>query len=82
MVYMVQAIINIDERTNRVLNIIKAKYGLKDESAAIDFIVAEYEEEMLEPKLKPEYIEKLKKIEKQKTIEVGTVENFRKRYGL
>ncbi len=82
MINMVQAIINIDDRTNKILNAIKAKYGLKDESAAIDFIVAEYEEEMLEPELKPEYIEKLKKIEKQKTIEVGTVENLRKRYSI
>jgi soluble P-type ATPase len=82
MINMVQAIINIDDRTNKILNAIKAKYGLKDESAAIDFIVAEYEEEMLEPELKLEYIEKLKKIEKQKTIDVGTVENLRKRYGI
>ncbi|KKG34719.1 DUF2683 family protein [Methanosarcina mazei] len=79
---MVQAIINIDERTNRVLNIIKAKYGLKDKSAAIIKMAEEYEKEILEPELKPEYIEKLKEIEKQKAIEVGTVENLRKRYGL
>ena len=79
---MVQAIINIDERTNRILNIIKAKYGLKDKSAAIKKMAEEYEEEILEPELKPEYIEKLKKIEKQEAIEVGTVENLRKRYGL
>jgi Zn-dependent M32 family carboxypeptidase len=79
---MVQAIITIDDRTNRILNIIKAKYGLKDKSAAINQMAAEYEEEILEPELKPEYIEKLKKIEKQETIEVGTVENLRKRYGL
>ncbi|RXA19999.1 DUF2683 domain-containing protein [Methanosarcina sp. MSH10X1] len=79
---MVQAIINIDERTNRVLNIIKAKYGLKDKSAAIIKMAEEYEEEILEPELKPEYIEKLKKVEKQETIELGTVENLRKRYGL
>jgi hypothetical protein len=79
---MVQAIINIDERTNRVLNIIKAKYGLKDKSAAIIKMAEEYEEEILEPELRPEYIEKLKKIEKQEAIEVGTVENLRKRYGL
>jgi hypothetical protein len=82
MINMVQAIINIEDRTNKILSVIKAKYGLKDESEAINFIVAEYEEEMLEPELKPEYIEKLKKIEKQKTIEVGTIENFKKRYGL
>jgi len=55
---------------------------LKDKSAAINQMAAEYEEEILEPELKPEYIEKLKKIEKQETIEVGTVENLRKRYGL
>ncbi|KKG03671.1 DUF2683 family protein [Methanosarcina mazei] len=79
---MVQAIINIDERTNRILNIIKAKYGLKDKSAAIIKMAEEYEKEILEPELKPEYIEKLKKIEKQEAIEVGTVENLRKRYGL
>ena len=82
MISMVQAIITIDDRTNRILNIIKAKYGLKDKSAAINQMAAEYEEEILEPELKPEYIEKLKKIEKQETIEVGTVENLRKRYGL
>lgn len=82
MVNMVQAIINIDDRTNRILNIIKAKYGLKDKSAAINKMAAEYEEEVLEPELKPEYIEKLRRIEKQETIEVGTVENLRKRYGL
>jgi len=45
-------------------------------------MAAEYEEEILEPALKPEYIEKLKRIEGQKAIEVGTVENFRKRYNL
>jgi len=79
---MVQAIINIDDRTNRILNIIKAKYDLKNKSEAIDLMAAEYEEEILEPELKPEYIEKLKRIESQKAIEVGTAENFRKRYNL
>ena len=82
MIYMVQAIINIDERTNRILNIIKAKYDLKDKSAAINQMAAEYEEEILEPELKPEYIKKLKRIEKQEAIEVGTAEDLRKRYSL
>lgn len=50
---MIQVRINIDERTNRVLNIIKAKYCLKDKSAAINQMVAEYEAEILEPELKP-----------------------------
>lgn len=60
MINMVQAIINIDGCTSKILNIVKDKYGLKDESAAIDFIVAEYEEEILEPELKPEFVEKMK----------------------
>jgi len=29
---MVQAVIKIDDRLNRVLNIVKAKYGFKDKS--------------------------------------------------
>jgi hypothetical protein len=77
---MVQAIINIDERTNRILNIIKAKYGLKDKSAAINRMAIEYEKEILEPELKPEYIEKLERINKQKSINVGTIEDLRNRY--
>lgn len=81
MINMVQAIINIDDRTNKILNIIKDKYGLKDESAAIDFIVAEYEEEMLEPELKPEFVEKMNEIMKEEPIDVGTIEDLRARYG-
>jgi hypothetical protein len=65
---MVQAIINIDERTNRILNIIKAKYGLNDKSAAIIQMAAEYEEEILQPELKPEFVEKMQKIMKEKPI--------------
>lgn len=59
---MVQAVIDIDERTNRVLNIVKAKYGLKDKSQAINIVVSEYEESFLEPKLRPEYKKKIQKI--------------------
>ncbi len=38
---MTQAVINIDENTNRVLNIVKAKFGLKDKSQAITLVVSE-----------------------------------------
>ncbi len=79
---MVQAIINIDEHTNRILNIIKAKYGLKDKSSAIDLMATQYEEEILEPELKPEYVEKARKIMRQKPVDVGSVENLRSRLDL
>lgn len=80
--YIVQAIINIDEHTNRILNIIKAKYGLKDKSSAIDLMATQYEEEILEPELKPEYVEKARKIMRQKPVDVGSVENLRSRLDL
>jgi len=56
--------INIDERTNRTLNIVKAKYGLKDKSEAINIVVEEYKENFLEPELRPEYKKKINGIVK------------------
>ena len=79
---MVQAIINIKENTNRVLNILKAKYGLKDKSQAIDVMAKEYEQEILEPELRPEYIKKAKKIMKEKPVRVGTPKDLKKMMGL
>lgn len=76
---MVQAIINIEDQTNRILNIIKAKFGLKDKSEAINMMAKQYEKSILEPELKPEYIEKAKKIMNQKKININTVENLKKR---
>jgi hypothetical protein len=65
---MVQAMINIQEKTNRVLNIVKAKYGLKDKSQAIDLVVDEYEESCLEPELRPEYEKKIVKVMTEKHL--------------
>ena len=75
---MVQAMININEEANRVLNIIKAKYGLKDKSEAINLVVTEYEENFLEPELRPEYLEKLEKIRKGKYLKFSSVNELRK----
>ena len=77
---MVQAIINIDERANRVLNIVKAKYGLKDKSQAIEAMAQQYEEKVLEPELRPEYVQKIKKIAKEKRVRIGSTKDFGKRY--
>lgn len=59
---MIQAVIKIDDRTNRVLNIVKAKFGLKDKSQAINLVVDEYEQKFLEPQLRPEYMKRLDSI--------------------
>lgn len=76
---MVQALINLNDNTNRVLNIIKAKYALHDKSEVIEFIIAKYIDYENEPELRPEFIEKMKKVKKEKNIRV---DDFAKRYGL
>lgn len=76
---MVKAIVDLDEHANRIINIVKAKYGLRDKSEAINTITMQYEEEILEPELKPEFIERLKKKEKQPTKKV---KNFKKEFGV
>ena len=73
---MPTAIVKLRERTNRVLNMVKAKYDLKDKSTAIDKMAQEYEENLLEPQLRPEYVEKLKRIEKQKSIPIKDVDSY------
>ena len=70
--------ININERTNRVLNVVKAKFGLKDKSEAINLVVDEYEGTFLEPELRPEYKKKLQKIVKGKHL---SREEFEKMVG-
>ncbi len=65
---MVQGIINLGENEDRILNIVKAKYGLKNKSQAISLIANIYAESFLEPELKPEYIKRLMKIDKEKGV--------------
>ena len=74
---MVKAIVTIDERTNRILNILKAKHGLKDKSQAINLMAQQYEACVMEPELRPEFIESLKASESEKAVKV---KDFESRY--
>ena len=74
---MVKAIVEIGDRANRVLKIIKAKHGLKDKGQAINMMAQQFEECILELELRPEFIESLKASENEKTIKVS---DFAKRY--
>ncbi len=76
---MVKAIVELSESENQVVNIVKAKYGLHNKSDAIELIISEYSHEILEPELRPEYIEKLRAIQKEKSLRV---KSFSDRYGL
>jgi len=76
---MVQAIIKLGEHQDRVLTIVKGKYGLKNKSDAVNLVIDLFEDSLLEPELRPEFIKKIKKQEKQKTVKV---KDFKKHFGL
>lgn len=70
---MIQARVKISDKTNQVLNIVKAKYNLKDKSAALELVVAQYEEKILEPRYNPEFIKEILDSENDEVI--GPCEN-------
>ena len=74
---MVQAMIQISEEANHVLNIVKAKFSLKDKSEAIEKVVLDYGEDLLEPELRPEFIEKMLKVHREKPIAFRSMGDFR-----
>jgi len=73
---MVQALVDISDDANYIINLVKAKYRLKDKSQAIDRLAEEYGRELLEPELRPEFIRRLRKIEKEKTIKIKDVDEY------
>lgn len=75
---MVQSIIDIGENEDRILNIVKAKFGLKNKSQAVAIIVKIYEDSFLEPELRPEYLEKLMKISQGKHYRFNNIEDLRR----
>jgi hypothetical protein len=78
---VVKAIVDIDEDANKVINVLKAQYGLKDKSQAINEMARQYKEIVLDSDIRPEYIRKLKKMQKERITRVGSAQDFRKRYG-
>ena len=62
---MVKSTFEIPERENRILNIVKGLHGFKNREQAIVFLLRSFEEK-LEPEIRPEYLNKLKKIKNGK----------------
>lgn len=71
--------IKISNQANQILNIVKAKNNLNDKSEAIELVIKEYGKDIMEPQLRPEFIEKMKRREKESTIEI---KDFKKHFGL
>ncbi|MBS1266912.1 MAG: hypothetical protein MAG795_00881 [Candidatus Woesearchaeota archaeon] len=72
-----QALINLSENANRVLNIVKAKYGFNDKSETIEYLISVYIEYQNDPDLRPEFIEKLKKLEKSEFFKYKNLDELR-----
>ena len=56
---IVTARVELDEYTNKVLGVIKARYGLKDKSEAINKFAEIYGEEFAEKDASDEYVKKV-----------------------
>jgi len=79
---MVKAIVEIDKEANEVINILKAQYGLNDKSEAINEMAKQYKALILESPIRPEYLARLKKIKAEPIVRIGSVSDFKARYGL
>jgi len=75
---MVQAIVNLNENEDRVLTIVKGKFGLRNKSEAVNLIIKKFEEKFLEPELRPEYKEELLRIDKGKFKKFSNIEALRR----
>lgn len=61
---MVDARVQLKEYSNRVIAVVKAKYGLRDKSEALNRFIETYGPEEVEPEVKDSYMRKLDRIER------------------
>ena len=78
MIWVPQAIIRLGEHEDRILTIIKGKYGLKNKSEAVNLVIKQYEENLLEPELRPEYRKELVRIDKGRFRKFSDVQELRR----
>ena len=60
---MVDARVQLKEYSNCVIAVVKAKYGLRDKSEALNRFIETYGPEEVEPEVKESYMKKLLNIE-------------------
>jgi hypothetical protein len=75
---MVKAIINVNEQGKRILNILKAKFNLKNKSEVITLILKKFEDNFFEPELRPEYKDELLRVDKGSFKPFSSVKELRK----
>jgi len=75
---MVQALVTLGEHEDRILTIVRGKYGLKNKSDAMNFVIDKFEQQLLEPELRPEYKKELLRIDKGRFKKFSSIEALRK----
>lgn len=78
---MVQTLINLDSYENKIVNLIKDTFELNSKTEAIELIIREKGQEILEPELSEEFIEELKAAGKEMPIGIKSFGELRKRLG-
>ncbi|RLG03448.1 MAG: antitoxin [Thaumarchaeota archaeon] len=73
---MPQVLLQLTDYENAIVNIVKGKYNFKNKNEAIRYIIREYEIEFLEPELRPEFIKRMKKVQKEPTVKVDNMWEF------
>lgn len=76
---MVLKTFNVQEATYKKFSDFCKEFGISM-SKQIEFFMKSVVEE--EPEAKKEYLKKLDRIRKQRTIHIGSLENFKRRYGI
>ncbi len=74
---MVQAIVDLGEHENRLLMIVKGKFGLKNKSDTVNFVIDAYGDELLEPELRPVYKAELLKLDKERFKRFTNIDDLR-----
>ena len=71
---MPQILLNLTDYENSIATIVKGKYNFRNKNEAIRYMIREYEIEFLEPELKPEFIERMEKVQKEQDFML--IDNF------
>jgi hypothetical protein len=71
---MVQNIIKLSERENRIVNVVKAKSGMKNKNQALGFIIQTYAKQHL-----PEMMQPLEKPGRPTEQHISNIEELRKK---
>ena len=74
---MVKLYLEIGEKQDKIVHLIKKTQGLDDYSETINYIISKYKEDCIDLEVNPEYIEKLLEIDREPGIKFKTIDELR-----